>query len=52
MGNFDELELIAKPIIEYIKKNYNPHTSIVISEESIKVVADEIYIPIIEKEEK
>ena len=41
-----ELEKIANPIINYIKENYNPHTTVIISEDSIKVVTDEISIPI------
>ena len=47
---FEELkkiEQIAKPLIDFIKQNYNPHTSIVINEDSIKVVTDEINIPLI-----
>ena len=51
MGDeFEELkkiELIARPLIDFIKQNYNPHTSIVINEDSIKVVTDEINIPLI-----
>ncbi|MFR7544577.1 MAG: hypothetical protein ACLUWN_01320 [Clostridia bacterium] len=47
---FEELKKIkqiAKPLIDFIKQNYNPHTSIVINEDSIKVVTDEINIPLI-----
>lgn len=40
-----KLEQIAKPLVDFIKENYNPHTSIVISENCIKVVSDEINIP-------
>lgn len=49
---FEELkkiEQIAKPLIDFIKQNYNPHTSIVINEDSIKVVTDEINIPLSEE---
>lgn len=42
-----ELEQISKPLIDFIKENYNPHTSVVINEDSIKVVTDEINIPLI-----
>lgn len=41
-----EIEKITRPIIEYIKNNYNPHTTVIINENCIKVVADEISIPI------
>lgn len=43
----EELKEISKPLIEYLKKNYNPHTAVVISESGIKVVSDEISIPLI-----
>ena len=42
-----ELKKIANPIINYIKENYNPHTTVIIGEDSIKVVTDEISIPLI-----
>nr|DAI88317.1 MAG TPA: hypothetical protein [Caudoviricetes sp.] len=42
-----ELNKIAKPVINFIKNNYNPHTTVIINEDSIKVVTDEINIPLI-----
>lgn len=42
-----ELKKIAKPVINFIKNNYNPHTTVIINEDSIKVVTDEINIPLI-----
>lgn len=45
MEKIKELEEISKPILEFVKKNYNPHTTVVISEDYIKVVSDEISIP-------
>lgn len=47
IAKLKELEQITKPLIDFIKENYNPHTSIVINEDSIKVVTDEINIPLI-----
>ena len=44
MEKIKELEEISKPILEFLKKNYNPHTAVVISESGIKVVSDEISI--------
>lgn len=41
----NKLRKISQPIIDFIKENYNPHTTVIISEDSIKVVADEIHIP-------
>lgn len=42
-----ELNKISEPVINFIKENYNPHTTIIISEDSIKVVTDEMNIPLI-----
>ena len=42
-----ELTKISEPVINFIKENYNPHTTIIISEESIEVVTDEMNIPLI-----
>ena len=46
MEKIKELEEISKPILEFLKKNYNPHTTVIISGDGIKVVSDEINIPI------
>jgi len=46
MEQLKEIEKISKPIVEYIKHNYNPHTTVIINENCIKVVSDEISIPI------
>lgn len=42
----NKLKEISQPIIDFIKENYNPHTTVIVSEDSIKVVIDEISIPI------
>lgn len=45
-----ELKKISEPVISFIKENYNPlYTTVIINEGSIKVVTDEINIPIINK---
>lgn len=46
-GKIVELSEMAKPVIDFIKNNYNPHTTVIINEDSIKVVTDEINIPLI-----
>lgn len=46
MEKIKEIEEITKPIIEFLKQNYNPHTTIIINQDCIKVVVDEIGIPI------
>lgn len=47
MEKIKEIEELTKPIIKYIKENYNPHTTIIISQDYTKVVVDEINIPMI-----
>lgn len=42
-----KLNKISEPVIDFIKENYHPHTTVIISEDSIKVVTDEINIPLI-----
>lgn len=41
-----KLEELCKPIAEYLKQNYDPHCSIIISDSYIKLVRDEIGISI------
>ena len=43
---FYELKQMSKPIIEFINRYYDKYTTIVIKEDSIKIVRDEIRIPI------
>ena len=41
-----ELEQISNPIIEFLKRHYNPHTTIIINQDCVNVVTDEINIPV------
>lgn len=41
-----ELELLCKPLIEFIHKNCNPYDHIVVSGDSIKIVNETAGIPI------
>lgn len=41
-----EIEKLCKPIVDYIKENYNLHTTVVITEDYIKVESTEIGIPL------
>ena len=47
----EELENLCKPIVEFIKKNYDSHTYIEISENSIYLRQDIIGIPKVTTEE-
>lgn len=42
----EELKRICEPAIRYLKEHCNPHTKLVISTDFIKVVIDEIGIPL------
>lgn len=41
----DRLEELAKPIIDYLKENCHPYTSVVITDERIAVLETIISIP-------
>ena len=34
----DKLEELAKPLIEYLKANYNPHTTVCVSMDKVELV--------------
>ncbi len=42
----DELEVLSKPIVEYLRKNYNPHVVIVITYDNVLVSENTMSIPI------
>lgn len=39
-----ELENLAKPLAEYLKNNYHPHTAIVVTDERVTVVEDVVSV--------
>lgn len=39
------LEEICTPVVDYIKKNWDPHCTVIITDSQIKLVRDEIGIP-------
>ena len=41
-----ELQEICEPVIKYLEQNHDPHTTIVVSMDSIAVKQTEIRIPI------
>lgn len=41
----NELEKLAKPLVDYLRKNHNPHTTIVITDDRVVVTEDIIGIP-------
>ena len=42
----NDLEEIYKPVSEYLIKNYDPHCSIIISDNQIKLIRTEIGMPV------
>lgn len=46
-----ELEELSRPIVDYLRKKQNPHCEVVISNDSIRLVATELGIPIKDHEE-
>lgn len=42
----DELEILSKPVVEYLRKNYNPHVVIVITYDNVLVSESTLSIPI------
>lgn len=52
MEHFEKLEELSNPLIEYLHNNFNPHTSIIIDWDRLRVISDEISMPIpIDKKE-
>jgi len=45
MNKINEIEKLCAPILEYLEENYNPHCTIIINSDGIKLVIDEISIP-------
>jgi intracellular sulfur oxidation DsrE/DsrF family protein len=46
MENIKKLEELCRPIVNYLKENYNPHCEVVISQDAIRLVSTEIGIPV------
>lgn len=46
MNKFEEVSKACEPLIEYLRDNYDPHTHVVVSSDSVKVLRDELGIPI------
>lgn len=46
MSEFDKLEAVARPVVEYLRDNYDPHTSVTITDVSIVLNREEMGIPV------
>ena len=41
----ESLQILAKPLIEYLNNNYHPHTAIIITDERVAVIDAVLSIP-------
>lgn len=46
MEQIKALEAVCKPVVDYLKENYDPHYTVIITDSLIKLVRDEIGIPV------
>ena len=42
---FEDLKRICEPVVQYLRENYDPHTQIVVTYDSVKVMQEEIGVP-------
>lgn len=40
------LEVLAHPIVDYLRERYNPHTTIVITDNRVVMVEDVVSVPL------
>lgn len=45
MNEHGKLLEMSKPLIDYLKENYHPHTAIVVTEERVMVVETSVSVP-------
>ena len=45
--HIENLEKLCKPVADYLKEHYDPHCTVIIAEDYIKLVEDTIDIPVI-----
>jgi len=42
----EAFEVLARPLVQFINENYNPHTEIIIDSASARIVSGECSVPI------
>lgn len=45
MEELDKLEELAKPLVDYLREKYNPHTAIVVTGERVVVLESMMSVP-------
>lgn len=43
---FDVLQNLCEPVVKYLQDNYDPHTTVVITDDSVRLERTEMFIPI------
>lgn len=46
MDKLKEIEELCKPVADYLKRNYAPYCSIIISDNQVKLTREELGIPV------
>lgn len=46
MEEIEKIKELSKPILKLLQEEYNPHTTVIINTNNIRVVTDKIEIPI------
>lgn len=44
--NLEQLETLAKPLIDLLKEQYNPHCQIIIESDRVRIVEDVVGVPV------
>lgn len=42
---FNELEELARPLVDYIRENYHPHVTVVVTDTFVRVTEDLMGVP-------
>lgn len=43
---FDVLQNLCEPVVKYLHENYDPHTTVVVTDDSVRLERTEMFIPI------
>lgn len=49
---FDVLQGLCDPVVKYLQDNFDPHTTVVITDDSVRLERTEMFIPIKTEDDK
>ena len=49
---FDVLQNLCEPVVKYLQDNYDPHTTVLITDDSVRLERTEMFIPIKTEDDK